>query len=269
VNNLAELRQLAIDEVRALKRENAPRVSDRYWTSPTGNNYGWWADKGFSIALGLLEATEPQKGEPGADYLSRVSALIRDERDKYRVDAADEDGACSGALDAAMWAISGVLPAEPSLEERPVPPADDPAGEWKLYYRDTFDRETPLRVEVSGQGLIKGLKELWARHLFETVTPEGRKGFSMFHLRWEHGDVRIAGEWEGIVRLRQWAFGTKKYLWRSYVKACDRTLLNALTSTHARLVLAGGSSEPILAAAAEATDRDDFVARLESVVKQV
>jgi peptidoglycan/LPS O-acetylase OafA/YrhL len=43
--------------VLALKRENAPRVSDPSWISYTGYNYGRWADRGFNIALGLLNDT--------------------------------------------------------------------------------------------------------------------------------------------------------------------------------------------------------------------
>ncbi len=107
------LRQMAIENVLALRRENAPRISDPSWISYTGYNYGRWADRGFNIALGLLQNTIPQADETGPDYLRRVIALVRAQRDEYRADGADEDGACSGALDAAMWAIIDVLPKEP------------------------------------------------------------------------------------------------------------------------------------------------------------
>ncbi len=112
--DVGTLRQMAINNVLALKRENAPRISDPAWISYTGYNYGRWADKGFNIALGLLENTPPQTGEAGPDYLRRVIALVRAQRDEYRADVADEDGACSGALDAAMWAIIDALPKGPS-----------------------------------------------------------------------------------------------------------------------------------------------------------
>ena len=115
-SDLESLRQMAIDKVLALKRENAPRISEPYWASHTGYNYGRWADRGFNIALGLLENTTPQTGEAGPDYLRRVIELVRAQRDEYRADDADEDGACSGALDAATWAIIDVLPKEPSGE---------------------------------------------------------------------------------------------------------------------------------------------------------
>lgn len=106
------LRQKAIGDVLALKRENTPRSGDPSWTSYTGYNYGRWADRGFNIALGLLENTTPQAGEAGPDHLRRVIELVRAQRDEYRVDEENEDGACSGALDAAMWAITDVMPKE-------------------------------------------------------------------------------------------------------------------------------------------------------------
>jgi hypothetical protein len=108
--DLEILRQKAMDKVRALQQENAPRIHDRYWTSPTGYNYGWWGDKGFRIALGLLQDTPPRPGEAGPEFLQRVVDLVRARRDEYRADAADQDGACSGALDAAVWAILDVVP---------------------------------------------------------------------------------------------------------------------------------------------------------------
>ena len=109
-DDIETLRQMAIDNILALKRENAPRISDPSWTSYTGYNYARWGDKGFSIALGLLNDTAPRGGEAAPDYLRRVIELVRAQRDEYRADEADEDGACSGALDAAMWAIIDVLP---------------------------------------------------------------------------------------------------------------------------------------------------------------
>lgn len=107
------LRQMAIENVLALRRENAPRISDPSWISYTGYNYGRWADRGLNIALGLLQNTALQADEAGPDYLRPVIALVRVQRDEYRADGADEDGACSGALDAAMWAIIDALPKEP------------------------------------------------------------------------------------------------------------------------------------------------------------
>jgi hypothetical protein len=263
--DLETLRRKALDKVRALQRENAPRVGDRYWTSPTGYNYGWWGDKGFRIALGLLQDTPPHAGEAGPDFLRRVVDLVRAQRDEYRADAADEDGACSGALDAAVWAIIDVLPAEAPPPE-PSDPAPDAA--WEVWYRDLFDRETPLMMDVRGHGLLQGLTELWARVLFETVRPGGGRGFSRFHLRWNQRQaVKVEGPWEGATRLREWVFGAQEHTSRGYVAAGDTQLLERVAFTHATLLLAGRSAEPILAAAATCADRPEFEGQLAALVR--
>jgi len=106
----ATLRQAAIEKVLLLKKENAPRSGDSYYRSHTGYDYGRWADRGFGIALSLLRTTEPETAETGPAYLERVKGLIRAQRDEYRAGEEDEDGACSGALDAAAWGIAGVAP---------------------------------------------------------------------------------------------------------------------------------------------------------------
>ena len=56
---------------------------------------------------------------------------------------------------------------------RTSPPDPAPEAEWQVWYQDTFDRECPPSVDVRGRGLVSGLTELWARHLFETVRPGG------------------------------------------------------------------------------------------------
>ena len=143
---------------------------------------------------------------------------------------------------------------------RPQGTLADPApeAEWKVWYRDTFDRECPPQVDVSGRGLVKGLMELWARHLFETVRPNGGTGFSRFHLRWECGTVDIRGDQEGATRLRGWVFGTKVHSRKGYVGEGHTQLLAKIAISHAYLVLAGQSSEQILAVAAQVTGRRDF-----------
>jgi hypothetical protein len=135
-------------------------------------------------------------------------------------------------------------------------------AEWEVWYRDTFDRECPPSVDVSGRGLVKGLMELWARHLFETVRPGGGKGFSRFHIRWEGSWAEIDGDWDGATRLREWVFGTKKHSQRGYVGEADARLLEEIALTHAILISANQTSEQILAAAAAAKDRQDFEMRL-------
>ena len=141
---------------------------------------------------------------------------------------------------------------------------DDPApeAEWEVWYRDIFDRECPPSVDVGGRGLVRGLMELWARYLFETVRPGGSEGFSRFHLRCERTHVGIEGDWEGATRLREWVFGTKEHGRKGYVAEGDARLLEIIAATHANLVMTNQRSDQILAVAAASVDRQDFEARL-------
>ena len=111
---------------------------------------------------------------------------------------------------------------------------------------------------------MKGLIELWARHLFETVRADGGRGFSRFNLWWEQEkqSIRIVGEWEGATRLRRWVFGEKQPADKEYVQERDEKLLSQVAAMHAALTLAGQTSEAILAAAQGAMNRQDFEARL-------
>ena len=141
---------------------------------------------------------------------------------------------------------------------------DPREAEWKVWWEDMFDRETPPSVEVTGRGLVQGLMELWARYLFETLQPNGWEGFSRFWLWWKQGcrSIKIIGDREGATRLRKWAFGEKKRTGGGYVEQGDRGLLDVVATTHARLILAEETSERILSMARDADDRDDFEARL-------
>jgi hypothetical protein len=136
-------------------------------------------------------------------------------------------------------------------------------AEWQVWYEDTFDRESPRSVDTSGRGLVRGLMELWARHLCETVTAEGSRGFARFNLWWEGGSIEIDGNWEGAVRLRDWVFG-KRPIRKGYVEEADADLLSRIAAAHAGLVLVRRSQAcaPILEAAAAAADRRDFEKRL-------
>lgn len=235
----ATLRQAAIEKVQALRKENAPRSGDSYYRSHTGYDYGRWGDKGFEIALSLLRTTEPETGEPGPAYLERVKALIRAQRDAYKASEADEDGACSGALDAAAWAVAAVVTNAPEDEEI----------EWKLWHEDLFDRECPPNVEASGRGLVAGLTELWRRYLSASIGAGGERGLSRFHLSWEGGSAMVRGDRKGAARLRQWV-------------GDEPALLEKTALAHAELLLAGRTSEEILAAVSASADRGGFEARL-------
>jgi hypothetical protein len=139
-----------------------------------------------------------------------------------------------------------------------------PEAEWQVWYEDTFDRECPRQVEVAGHGLANGLIELWARHLFETVQADDQEGFSRFNLWWKQREqsIKVVGEWKGLTRLRKWVFGDKRQATAGYVRGGNEKLLRALAVAHGNLVLAGRTSEDILAAAKAASSRKDFETRL-------
>ena len=146
----------------------------------------------------------------------------------------------------------------------------DPAPDvsWEVWSEDTFDREArPIR-DRAGKGLHSGLKSLWVRFLLETVRPDGAKGFTRFYLRRQAGNsIRIQGQWEGAIRLRKWIFGKRTMASRRRLEPIDRQLFEAIVHTHGQMVLLGGTSEPILAAAAAATDRSEFGEKLERLAE--
>ena len=139
-----------------------------------------------------------------------------------------------------------------------------PQAAWEIWYQDTFDPDCPRRVDLAGHGLVKGLIELWARYLFETVQPNGQQGFSRFNLWWKQKErsLTIVGEGAGLTRLRQWVFGSRQHTDQGYVQVGDEKLLRAVAATHCRLVLANQTSEAILLAAKKSVSRKDFEAQL-------
>lgn len=156
----------------------------------------------------------------------------------------------------------------PSGQRQPTPAELYPDEEWVIWYVDTFDRDFPPRSEVSGRGLVKGLTQLWARHLFETVRPDGQSGFSTFHLKWRQERVEINGDREGGRRLRGWMFGKKESSYKGYAAEAEPALLKRVAVAHARLIERGQKAEQILATAREAKDGADFVHRLDDLIKK-
>jgi hypothetical protein len=269
ISTVATARQRAIDAVQQLRRENAPRISDIQWTSYTGYNYGRWADKGFNIVLGLLNETVADPGEMGPAYLRRICDAARQVREDYRNNAADEDGACSGAIDAAIWAMLGLLPPTASSAQSVPLSWEDPAPDvpWQLWYTDLFDRESPPAIELQGLGLAKGLAELWTRFLFEEVSPGGGLGLSRFHIWSQQRSILVEGEWAGAAQLRHWLYGAQaRDRQRSLVAGGDQ-ILHKIGVIHAQLLREGVTSQPILDAALGATNLTAFEAALDELAR--
>jgi len=133
-------------------------------------------------------------------------------------------------------------------------------NEWQVWYQDTFDRETPRKIDVAGVGLIDGLVELWTRHLYETVRTNGGRGFARFNL-WrvqEGSSVVIDGDWNGQVRLRSWVFGSKQRKPGDNKDAADAGLIKQIAIAHKNLILRGETSERIFCAAVTAQNLEDF-----------
>ncbi|MFP4346204.1 MAG: hypothetical protein ACLFU8_16020 [Anaerolineales bacterium] len=130
-------------------------------------------------------------------------------------------------------------------------------AEWQIWHQDTFDRESPRRMELQGRGLVKGLAELWLRHLTETVRAGGGSSFSRFNLWWQPRglSVRVVGTEQGLLRLRGWIVERGG-------RRIDRQLLNGVARAHARMVRAGGTSAPLVDAALTSRDAADFKTRL-------
>ena len=126
---------------------------------------------------------------------------------------------------------------------------------WEVWYYDNFDRECPPSVEVRGNGLARGLKELWLRHLHEGI--DGFSSFQLSRLK-ESKWVVIRGDIAGARALRGWIFRGEKGNERNYKDAADDRLLEVIAAAHARLILSGQASEPILHLALTAPDCSDF-----------
>lgn len=149
-----------------------------------------------------------------------------------------------------------------------MPDEPYPDEEWAVWYTDTFDRDAPPRVDARGRGLVEGLAQLWARHLFETVRPDGRQGFSSFDLRWKQGRVEIGGDREGARRLRGWMFGKKEHSYKGYAAEADPALLKKVATAHARLIERRQGTEQLLAIALAAKDGTDFANQLNDLIKK-
>lgn len=150
----------------------------------------------------------------------------------------------------------------------------DPEARWQLWVEDTFDRETPRQVEVSGQGLAAGLIELWTHHLFGGISDGGHATFTRYNLWWRRRSIsiEIAPEPLPLRRLRRWLLGDTKQGRASAVATGDRDLQAHVAAVHGALIIAGATrpstagTRPILEAAAATRDGDDFRSRLVGLI---
>ena len=142
-----------------------------------------------------------------------------------------------------------------------------PDAEWELWYEDVFDKECPRQVEAVGRGLLAGLAELWARHLFETVRVDGQRGFSRFNLWWKQQgkSVEVVGEWDAMIRLRKWIFGNKRQAYKSHVEESDKELLMTVARAHGCLLLDGQTSERIFTLVESCMNRENFEGQVVSL----
>ena len=133
---------------------------------------------------------------------------------------------------------------------------------WEVWYSDTFDRDSPSSVDAKGVGLAKGLAHLWARHLFETVQPNGAAGFSRFFLKWQGGRVDISGSTLGEKRLRAWLFGDNRESLDGYADTANGQLLATIAAVHMRKLDRPTAASEILAVAETAANAEEFAERL-------
>lgn len=140
-------------------------------------------------------------------------------------------------------------------------------AEWEIWHQDMFDRERPRQVEIAGRGLVDGLMELWRRHLFETVKPDGGKGFSRFNLWWklEQKSIEVVGDWQGQVQLRRWVFGATPRRNMEDVDEGGKALLHKIAVAHKEKIMRGKTSEEILAIAKSSVSREEFEKQLLSM----
>ena len=140
---------------------------------------------------------------------------------------------------------------------------------WKLWARDTFDRETPPAVEAAGDGIVEGLRALWTRVLCEGVRDDGQATFTRFTLEWGDGgfaDVRVEPfDNHALARLRGFIYGEPgPYEGGSPHRKPRSSLLDAVADAHARLLDAGDASLGIFACT-DAADADECERRVRAM----
>lgn len=137
-------------------------------------------------------------------------------------------------------------------------------AEWEIWYQDNFDLESQRQLEIAGNGLVKGLMELWVRHLYETISPTGGMSFSHFNLwcKKYKRSIKIEGDIKGLLRIRQWVFGKYGLYEKNYMEIADQEILNTIANVHWKLSRENKSSEPIVDVANKSKSAKDFISRI-------
>ena len=129
---------------------------------------------------------------------------------------------------------------------------------WEIWSSDLFDRDARPLVETNGEGLARGLSELWLRHLDETVQANGSLGLTRFHLGWERGQVHIHGNTRGGLRLKQWLIPAGPLSSEDYLDQETAAPLLRLGRMHLRVLDHPDAAQLLLEAAATADDFASF-----------
>ena len=137
-------------------------------------------------------------------------------------------------------------------------------AEWEIWYQDNFDLECPRQMELSGCGLVKGLIELWVRHLYETIQPSGILGFSRFNLWWkQHAcSINIMGEMIGQIKLRLWVFGERKVNYLGCMKIADQDILQVIAEVHSQFIIRDQTSEAIVSEVLQSNSKEEFIRQI-------
>ena len=133
-------------------------------------------------------------------------------------------------------------------------------AEWDLWYQDNFDLECHRKISRSGHGLIVGLIELWAHHLYETIQPTGFLGFDRYNLWWvqQNCSFEVVGDIVGQVKLRHWVYGDRRSGYAGCMEIADKDLLRILADAHSRLVIIDQKSDLIIEKVLQSDSKETF-----------
>ena len=137
--------------------------------------------------------------------------------------------------------------------------------DWEIWYTDTFDREMPPQLEVSGSGILEGLAELWSRTLEQSIGDNGYGTFTRFSLIWGGAGIPRGGgsvpvdpfENPPLLAIRRWR-QEESDLPDALARAQARLLRRSLDAPDNTQAL-----DAILAAALAAEDLAGFKSALE------